>query len=161
MRYPLKLDGFEGQTVEVQPAGVLSGPKLLLNGQPAPPGPKRGQMALRRNDGRDVLVRWRPQFLGLDVPQVYVDGYVMNVAPPLPMFVWLWSALPILLVLIGGALGALAGFVAFAISTRIFRSSLPALGQYGLSLLVSLLAVIVYLTLATLFYSALGGPAVS
>ena len=159
MRYPLKLDGFDGQTIEVQPSGLLSGPKLLLNGQPAPAGPKRGQMALRRNDGREVMVRWRPQILGLDVPQLYVDGYVVNVVPPLPLLAWLWSALPILLVLIGGALGALAGFIAFAISTRIFRSSLPGLAKYGLSLLVSLLAGVVYLSAATLFYSALRGPA--
>ena len=159
MRYPLKLDGFEGQTVEVQPSGLLAGPKLLLNGQPAPAGPKRGQMALRRNDGREVLVRWRPQFLGLDVPQLYVDGYVVHVVPPLPLVVWVWCALPILLVLIGGALGALAGFVAFAINTKIFRSSLPGLGKWGLSLLVSLLGGVVYLTAATLLYSALGGAA--
>ncbi len=159
MRYPLKLDGFEGQTLEVQPSGILSGPKLLVNGQPAPAGPKRGQMALRRNDGREVLVRWRPQVLGMDVPQLYVDGFVVNVAPPLPWYVWLWSALPVLLVLVGGALGAIAGFIAFAISTRIFRSSLPGLAKYGLSLLVSLLAIVVYLTAATLFYSAIGAPA--
>src|SRR5258707_15744360 len=104
MRFPLKLDGFEGQTLEVQPSGILGGPKRLVNGQPAAAGPKRGQMALRRNDGREVLVRWRPQFLGMDVPQLYVDGFVVNVAPPLPLIVWLWSALPVLLVLIGGAL---------------------------------------------------------
>ena len=158
-RYPLKLDGFEGQTLEVQPPGVLSGPKLLVNGQPAPAGPKRGQMALRRNDGREVLVRWRPQILGMDVPQLYVDGYVVNVVPPLPMYVWLWSALPVLLVLIGGALGAVAGFIAFAINTRIFRTSLPGLGKYSLSLLVSLLSVVVYLAVATLLYSAAGAPA--
>ena len=57
MRYPLHLDGFEGQTLEVQPPGILSGPKLLVNGQPAPA--KRGQMALRRNDGRDAVLGGR------------------------------------------------------------------------------------------------------
>ena len=46
----------------------------------------------------------------------------MNVAEPLPLYVWVWSALPVLLVLIGGALGALVGFIAFATNTRIFRT---------------------------------------
>ena len=161
MRYPLKLDGFEGQTLEVQPPGVLSGPKLLINGQPAPTGLKRGQMLLRRNDGRDAIVRWRPQFLGLDVPQLYVDGYVVNVAPPLPLLAWLWSAVPVLLVLIGGALGALVGFIAFATNTRIFRMPWSTLVKVCASLLVTLASLVVYLAAATLLFNIMGGPTVS
>jgi len=118
-------------------------------------------MAVRRNDGRDAIVRWRPQFLGLDVPQLYVDGFVVNVAPPLGLFVWLWSALPVLLVLIGGALGALVGFVAFATNTRIFRSSWSTLVKYCVSLLVTLASVVVYLTAASLLFAVMGGPTVS
>ncbi len=132
-----------------------------MNGQPAAAGPKRGQMALRRNDGRDAIVRWRPQFLGLDVPQLYVDGYVVNVAPPLPKAVWLWSALPVLLVLIGGALGALVGFIAFAVNNRIFRTSWSTLTKFSVSLLVSLASGVVYLAIANVLFAVLGGPSVS
>ncbi len=110
-RYPLQLQGFEGQSLEVRPSGLASGPKLLVNGQPATPGVRRGLMVLRRNDGREIVASLRPQVLGLDVPRLYVDGQLVNVVPPLPWHAWAWSALPILLVFAGGALGALAGFV--------------------------------------------------
>ena len=51
MNYPINIDGFEGQTLEMKPSGMLAGPQLLVNGQPAAKGPKRGQMLLRRTDG--------------------------------------------------------------------------------------------------------------
>jgi hypothetical protein len=158
MRYPLVLKGFEGQTLEVQPAGILSGPQLLVNGQPAAKGPRRGLMLLRRNDGRQVVAAWRAQIFGLDVPQLLLDGQRVNIVEPLRWYVWAWSALPILLVLIGGALGALAGFIGFGINTKIFRTSLPGPAKFGLTVLVSLLAVGVYLVAATLLYVALGRP---
>jgi len=161
MRYPLKLDGFEGQTLEVQPAGLLSGPQLLVNGQPAAKGPRRGLMLLRRSDGREVVAAWRPQIFGLDVPQLWMDGTRVNVVEPLKWYVWVWSALPVLLVLIGGALGALVGFVAFATNTRIFRSSWSTLVKYCVSLLVTLASVVVYLTAASLLFAVMGGPTVS
>jgi hypothetical protein len=152
MRYALQLEGFEGQTIEVQPAGIVSAAKLLLNGQPAARGPKRGQMTLRRNDGRQVIAVWKPQIMGLDVPRLQVEGKLVNVVEPLKWYVWVWSALPILLVFIGGALGALAGFIGFAINTQIFRSSLPGVAKFALTAVVSVLAVVAYLVVATLFY---------
>src|SRR5258708_1901146 len=159
MRYPLQLDGFEGQTVEVQPSGLLTGPKLLVNGQLAGPGLRRGHLVLRRNDGREVIAIWKPQLLGLDVPRLQVDGKLVNVVQPLKWYVWIWCGLPILLLLIGGALGALAGFVAFAINTKIFRTSLPGPAKLGLTLLVSVLGVAAYLVTATLLYRMLASGA--
>lgn len=43
MRYPVKLEGFEGQTIEIQPGGFLSGPKLLVNRQSEQKGKKSAQ----------------------------------------------------------------------------------------------------------------------
>lgn len=156
MNYPINLHGFEGQRIEVQSAGLLAGPKLLVNGQPAAKGPKRGQMSLRRDDGREVVAAWKLQFMGLDVPQLTVDGQTITVAEPLPWYVWAWSALPILLLFIGGALGGIAGAVGFSINTSIFRSSWPAVVKFGLSAVVSIGAVITYVVLAALFLTALG-----
>ena len=157
MRYPLRLEGFEGQTLEVQPSGLVTGPKLLVNGQPPVVGARRGLMVLRRDDSREVVASFRPQVLGLDVPRLYVDGQLINVVPPLPWYIWAWSALPILLVTVGGALGALAGFTGFAVNTKIFRASLPMVAKFALTALVSVLAGVVYLVAATLLYMAMGG----
>ena len=158
MPYPLKLKGFEGQALEVQPAGILTGPKLFVNGQPAPKGPRYGLMLLKRNDGREVVAAWRPQLFGLDVPQLLIEGQRVDIVEPLAWYVWVWCGLPVLLVLIGGALGALTGFIAFGLNTKIFRTALPGLAKYSLSLLVSVAAVGVYFVAATLLFNALGRP---
>ncbi len=157
MTYPLNLEGFEGQTLEVKPSGFFGGPQLLVNGQPAPKGPKRGQMLLRRSDGREVIATWKPALLGLDVPRLEVDGKQLTVVEPLKWYEWVWGGLPILLVFLGGALGAIAGFVAFGINTQVFRSTRNTALKFILTAVVSALAVVAYLILATLLLSALGG----
>ena len=95
MNYPINIEGFEGQTLEMKPSGMWAGPQLLVNGQPAPKGPKRGQMLLRRTDGSEAVATWKPQFMGLDVPRLDVDGKQINVVEPLKWYAWVWSGLPI------------------------------------------------------------------
>ncbi|MBX0330885.1 hypothetical protein K2Z83_24825 [Oscillochloris sp. ZM17-4] len=156
MNYPINLEGFEGQSISVQTASFLAGPKLLVNGQTAAKGPKRNQMLLRRNDGREVVADWKPQFMGLDVPQIVVDGSTVSVTEPLKWYVWVWSGLPIILILIGGLIGAVAGMIGFSINTSIFRSAWPAMAKFGLTAIVSLTTVVAYISLAALFISAVG-----
>lgn len=101
MDYSVKIDGFEGQVIEVRSPTFFAGYRLLVNGQPAPKG-KRNQMVLRRNDGKEVIATWKSQVLGFDVPQLVVDGTAIPLVEPLRWYEWVWSGLPILLVLTGG-----------------------------------------------------------
>jgi hypothetical protein len=156
MNYPVKLQGFEGQTIEAQPSGFFVGPKLLVNGRPAPNGKKRGQMTLRRDDGREVVATWKPQSLGFDVPSLVVDGQTIQLVEPLKWYQLLWSALPLLLIFGGGALGGLTGAIAAILNTRIFRSNLNTLLQFLVTGGISILAVVVYVVLAILVASLLG-----
>ena len=55
MRFPVQMEGFEAQAIEVEAAGAFTGPKLLSGGKPALRGVKRGQFVLRRDDGREVV----------------------------------------------------------------------------------------------------------
>ncbi len=93
MRYPVHLEGFEGQTLEVQPGGLFSGPKVFVNHQPAPKGKGR-EVILRRNAGTGVAATLKPIFFGLDVPQLVVEGKTIRVVEPLKWYVWAWIALP-------------------------------------------------------------------
>jgi hypothetical protein len=156
MNYPITLEGFEGQALEVRSAGVLKGVTLLINGQPAAKGRKRGEMVLRRNDGREVAAAWKPQLLGLDVPQLSVDGKTFSVTPPLAWYVLVWSALPLLLIILGGAMGALAGMIGFSVNAGIFRSSRSTVTKFALSAVVSLATVLIYLVAVSLLLAALG-----
>lgn len=155
MGYPLNLEGFEGQNIE----GTVSfwtGPKLLVNGAPAPKGSKRGEMLLQRNDGRQVTAAWKPQLLGLDIPQLTVDGKTINLVEPLKWYQWVWGGWPLFLLFLGGALGALAGILGFIINTKIFRGNLGSLLKYVLTGVVSVLAVIAYFIAASLFTALIG-----
>lgn len=149
MGYTTNIEGFEGQNIEVN-TSFWTGTKLLVNGDPAQKGNKRGEMILQRNDGKQVIATWKPQFLGLDVPQLTVDGKPVILVEPLKWYQWVWSGWPIILLFIGGALGAIAGMVSFSINTKIFRTEMNDALKYIASGIVSVLAVIAYFVAAVI-----------
>lgn len=146
MKYSIHLPGFEGQTIELQPAGLITGAKLLVNGEPAPKGPGRGEMLLRRNDGKDVLVRFKNAFI--DIPSLMVEDEIIQVVEPLNWYEWVWNGLPLLMVFGGGVIPILIGFFAFEFNLSIFRAKESSLAKYGLTALVSLAALILFLLVA-------------
>ena len=155
MKYPVRIEGFEGQCIEVQTAGIFSSAQLLVNGQPAPKGQKRNEMLLRHHDGREAIATWKPLFLGLDVPQLEVEGKTIRVVEPLKWYEWAWGGLPVLLICAGGFLGAMAGMIGLAINTRVFRSSFGGVIKYVITGAVSLLVVIIYLVVAVMVSGAM------
>jgi len=153
MNYPVVLGGFEGQSIEVQPGGFFSMPRLLVGGKPAPAGPRRGEMMLRRKDGQEVVAVWRPQLMGLDIPQLVVDGSVVNVVEPLKWYEWVWGVLPLFL-LAGGVIGGAAGAVAAVINIKVFRMKFSNAAKFAITAGVGAAAVLVYMLLATLIRGA-------
>ena len=149
MSYSAKIEGFEYQNIEVQ-TGFWTGPKLLVNGEPAPKGAKRGEMILKRDDGRQVTASWKPQFLGLDVPQLVVDGQTVQLAEPLKWYQWVWGGWPVALLFVGGALGGIAGMLGAVINARVFRAEISEVLKYVVTGVVSILAVLVYAVAAIL-----------
>ena len=150
MSYIAKIEGFENQNIEAK-VSFWSGPKLLVNGEPASKGSKRGEMVLQRNDGKQVTASWKPQFLGLDVPQLLIEGKAINLVEPLKWYQWVWGGWPVLLLFVGGALGAMAGMIAVAINAKVFRAEMSEVLKYLVSGVVSVLAVIAYFIAAMVF----------
>lgn len=150
MNYIANIEGLENQKVEAK-VSFWSGPKLLINGQLAPKGSKRGEMVLHRTDGKQVTASWKPQFLGLDVPQLVVDGKTIHLVEPLKWYQWLWGGWPVMLLIVGGALGAITGMIGFAINAKIFRADMSEVLKYVVSGIVSILAVVTYFIAALLF----------
>lgn len=157
MQYPVQIEGFEDQMIEVKAPGLVAGPKLLVNGQPAAKGPKRNQFVLRRLDGSEAVAQWKPRLLGLDVPQLLVDGKTVEVAPSLQWYEWLWAALPLLLIFGGGAVGGFFGAMAFYTNIKLFRSSLGSVAKYAAAGAVLIAAGILYAVVATLLAVSIGG----
>ena len=156
MQHYVHAEGFEGRQLVVESAGFFSGPRLMLDGQPASKGPKRGQLLLRRNDGVDVIAQLRGVFVD-PIPQVTVDGKTIKIAEPLAWYVWLWGGLPILLLFIGGALGGGLGAAAMMINGRIFRADMHGALKFALTGVISLVTTLVFFALGILLNQAFRG----
>lgn len=146
MRYPLIVPGLEGDRVEVQTAGLVSPTKVLLNGNPAPPGSKRGEFQIPRPNTSTATVQILSGFLD-HVPRVTVDGVPQMLAPPLNLAEKTLTVLPILLVFSGGLIGGVCGGIAVTANMAIFRSAWPAAARYAAALGILLAALLLDLAL--------------
>ncbi len=91
--YPLALEGFENQTVEVQDGLLFGSHKLLVDGKPAPKGAEKGNMVLTRDDGQQVTVRWQKS--GLRRHILEVDGKTIEVKRSALLWEILLLAIPV------------------------------------------------------------------
>jgi hypothetical protein len=149
MGYKANIEGFEGQDIEIL-VSFWTGAKLLVNGEKAEKGPKRGQMLLKRNDGKEVIAIWKPKMFGFDVPQLEVDGKTVELAKPLTWQQWLFAGSPVVILLLGGALGAAIAMVGVYLNVKIFRSELSDVLKYVLALVVTAALIIGYLIFSIL-----------
>ena len=155
MNIPIELAGFEGQEVAVETAGLLKGARISVDGKPAAKGSKRDQYLIYDNNGFKVVVQLK-QSLFDPIPKLVVDGQLVRLAKPLNALQWIWSAIPAVLLFIGGAIGGGIGVGAFWINLRVIRSEMGAFEKFILSGMISAIAIILYLVAATIFGLALG-----
>ena len=148
MQKQIELEGFEGQRIEIQTGGIFTGIKLFVDGEPPRRGPKRGEMLLQKTNSDEVLAHWQPVLLGFDLPKLVVDGDAIDLVPPLKPHEVAWSALPILLIFLGGAFGALVGVLGYSNNTKVFRSERSPAVKYLLTAAISAAAGIAYLLIA-------------
>ena len=150
MQYPVQTEGFQAQQLTLETAGLFSAAKLLLNGQPAPKGAKRGEYMVKRDDGTEVTAKLKPIFFD-PVPQIIINNsQTITVVEPLHWYQWAWAGLPIALIFVGGLLGGLSGFIATSLSIQVFRSKVNPVLQYLVVGGISVLAVVAYLVVAML-----------
>ena len=144
MGFKVNAEGFEGQDIEIV-VSFWMGTKLLVNGEKAGKGPKRGQLLLKRNDGKEVVVTLKQKMLGLDVPQIEIDGKTIDLVKPLTWQQWLFAGFPVVVLFLGGALGAAIAMVGIYLNVKIFRSELSNVLKYVLSIAVTAALIVGYL----------------
>jgi hypothetical protein len=148
MRYPLTVEGFEGRQLEVE-SRLFGRPRLWLDGETPPRGPKRGHFLLRRDDGSELVVQLKPAMMDT-LPKVFIDGEPYHLARPLAWYEMLWAGIPLLLYLFGGILGSLLGVAGALVNRNLLRSERGAVARYTLTGGVTLLCFVLQLSLATL-----------
>jgi hypothetical protein len=151
MLYKLEVAGFEGQRLEID-AGPFK-KTLLLNGVPAPSA-GIGQFRLTRNDGREVTTKWTSS---LDpAPSIVIDGQTIRTAPPLKWHEIAVIGLPVLLVVVGGAVGGLLGGVAATFNAKLMRSAQPVALRYAGCIALGGVAAFLYVIIAGALHLAIG-----
>ena len=141
MEYPVKIEGFEGHRLAVTSDEFISNSKLLMDGQPAPSGEKRGEFIVYKNNGSKVIAQLTSAYLGFDpVPRLTIDGKVFQIMPPLDRFEWVWSGIPLILFFTGGIAGTLFAILGFAYNVRIFRTQRSNLQKILLTAMITLLS---------------------
>ena len=149
MGYKVNPDGFDGQDLEVV-ISFWAGPKLLVNGEKAEKGPKRGQMILKHNDGKEVVAIFKQKMLGSDVPILEVDGKSIELAKPLTWQQWIFVGSPAVILFLGGALGAVMAMVGLYLNLKLFRSEINHILKYFLCIVVTVSFIIGYLLLSAI-----------
>ena len=159
MLYPLTVPGFEGRQLMIELPGLFSGANLMVDGRHAPKGPGRGEYLLRRPDGTSAIAKLKAANFLDPLPKVMVDGVMYQAAAALKWYQYVWIALPLFLVFIGGAIGGGLGGLATALNGRVFRTGSSTMVRYLLSSLITEVVVVGYFVTASLISSTFFGPA--
>jgi hypothetical protein len=155
MGYKVAIEGCEGKNIELA-FSFWTGSKLLINGQKAPRGTNRKEMLITRDDGTTMVATWKSRSLGFDIPNLLVNGKEIQIAPSLKWYEMTWCGLPLLLIFVGGGLGAIIGVLAFFFSTGIFRSNLNVFVKFFFSAVLTVTAYFIWLFAAVLITQAIG-----
>lgn len=148
MDYPISgVPGFESHRIILRSSGMFSGPKLLIDDEVIKGS--WGKYTLRRDDGTEVFARLVNNIFD-PIPQLVVDGKVYSSVPPLPWIQMGWAGAPILLLFIGGMIGAILGLLAAYLNTRIFRLELHIALKFVLTGFISCIAVLLCLIIVGL-----------
>jgi hypothetical protein len=152
---PITLERFEGHEIVLR-SRLLSGTKLFMDGLEM--RKKKNRVQLRANDGSTVELRMKFRFVD-PVPNIEVYGRTIVLLPALEITDHIWSAVPLILIPLGGGIGGLCGGAACAINAQIFRTQLSKAAKFGITALVTGAAFVAWLILALLFTALLGAPA--
>jgi hypothetical protein len=154
MADPLPIDypGFEGRGLALRPSGFFTGAAIVCDGRPA----TRTGRTFSVNDNRGSPVTFQLKGSIFDpLPAVQAGDRLIRFAAPFTWYEYVWIALPLALLVLGGALGGACGAAAAYINARLLRSSQPMWARYGLGVLVILGATLIWVVLAMLITLAL------
>jgi hypothetical protein len=135
---------------------LLSNTKLLMDGTPMVK--KRGRVELRANDGSAVELRLKSRFLD-PVPNIEVYGRTIVLLSGLNPLEYIWSGIPLVLILLGGAIGGACGGAACAVNAQVFRTQLPGPAKFAITALVTGAAFVAWIIVALLITVLVGGSA--
>ncbi len=155
MQIPIDHPAFKNRRLVVETAGFFRGARLLVNGAPAQR--TKGRYTVTTDAGDQVTLELKHNFVD-PIPKVKMGDEVIALARSLAWYEYVWIGIPIVLLFIGGGLGALVGILAVYSSARVFRADLSPFAKYAFTGLISIASAVVFVVLATAFQLLIGTP---
>ncbi len=148
MNYYFSLNEHDKLQIHISLFGVI---KLYHNGNEIQRSKEKGKpYIISKVDGTISRITFKA---GFDVvPIMYVDGQVISLAPKSPIYVYIFSFLPLIL-LSGGLLGGLLGGASVAINMGIFRSQMPTVAKILLSLCSFVVVIVMFIIVILAVYA--------
>ena len=153
MDIPIEVAQFDGRGLTVRTGSLFKGASVLIDGKVAPH--KKSRYTVTDNSGRAIEVELKTRFLD-PMPRLVIDGQMIELARPLVWYEYAWMGLPLLMVFLGGCLGAIGGIFAAHVNSHIFRSDMSAPARYALTGLVSFGMFGVFMIFAVIIQLAIG-----
>ena len=135
---------FQQQRLRIRTSGLLRGPTVHMNDMPV----KRvkGRYTVINDAGEEMEIQLKSNVID-PVPVLKMGDETVRLARALRWYEYLWIGVPIILLFIGGGLGAGIGIVSAFSSSRIFRSDRSTPSKYLLTGLISVCAFITFIGL--------------
>jgi hypothetical protein len=141
----VNIPGFEGRILTVK-GGLWTGTKLYVNGVKLPR--EGGKYILRDNSGRTVEIKFKYDLGSIIDGMPYIElenGDVIETIKPLTTAQYIWSALPLLMLFMGGLVGGFIGIPAVHLNAKIFHLKWHPILKYVLTGIITLLFLIIWL----------------
>ncbi len=142
MIYPFEHDDFQGISLAVCGSSFFKSAYLLVDDVKVKG--KRAKFSVNDTQGATREIKLKINIFD-PVPKVEIDGAIIQLTRSLTWYEYLWMSLPIMLIFVGGGLGAMFGMLATYSSSKIFRSDKKTGIKYLLSGAVSLSAIVIFL----------------
>ena len=151
MDIPVFYPGFEGRGLLVR-SGLVADAALWVDG--AQVKKTKGSCFLVDNLGRSVEVRFKARPFD-PLPRLQIGNETIQLKAPLKAYEYLWAALPLTLILVGGMLGGALGGAAAFLNLRVFGTSCSYGLKYVITAAISVVAFVSFLILAAVIATVL------
>ena len=130
-------ESFERRRLSVRPGTFFRSPALLVDGEPV--AKKRGRHSVVDDENAEREVRLRTSAFD-PLPRVEIEGLRIAIAPPLKPYEVALALLPVLLIVVGGALGGAIGLTAAYANFVVLRGAGGKASRYAAAIVITGLA---------------------
>jgi len=115
-----------------------------------------GAVRVDDDSGEDARIVLRSAFNRF--PKLEIDGERVSLGAGFAWYEWIWICLPVLLVIVGGVIGAIVGVVTATYNAHLFRTQKSMTAGFVFSAMSSLVGVVVWIAIGNWIQLLVFGP---